>query len=190
MLGEDKAPLFALTCLLSRILLRAGEAASVGLTEALQSLGFETDRLKTGTPARIDMRTVDFGVLEQQPGDEEVRNGAPGRRGKGREEPWTPLYKYPRFKMDPTLGQRAVKLHCPATLLYTPSLKQACHAPLCPQERWFSFDPEVHVPRPQMPCYLTRTTADTHRLIRENLKETPIYGGWVDSKVRATASVS
>lgn len=55
----------------------------MGLTEALQSLGFETDRLKTGTPARIDMRTVDFGVLEQQPGDEEVRTGGEGREGKG-----------------------------------------------------------------------------------------------------------
>lgn len=44
------------------------------------------------------------------------------------------------------------------------------------------------MPRPQMPCYLTRTTADTHRLIRENLKETPIYGGWVDSKVRVCVS--
>ncbi|KAG2499107.1 hypothetical protein HYH03_002692 [Edaphochlamys debaryana] len=99
---------------------RAGEAASVGLTEALQGLGFETDRLKTGTPARIDSRTVDFSRLETQPGDDE--------------------------------------------------------------ERWFSFDPEVHVPREQMSCYLTRTTSETHRLIKENLKETPIYGGWVDSK--------
>ncbi|GLI68765.1 hypothetical protein VaNZ11_013256 [Volvox africanus] len=99
---------------------RAGEAASVGLTEALQALGFETDRLKTGTPARIDSRTVDFSILEPQPGEAE--------------------------------------------------------------DRWFSFDPEVHLARPQMSCYLTRTTAETHRLIRENLKETPIYGGWVDSK--------
>ena len=35
---------------------------------------------------------------------------------------------------------------------------------------------------PQVSCYLTHTTAETHRLIRDNLKETPIYGGWVDSK--------
>jgi len=99
---------------------RAGEAASTGLTEALVELGFETGRLKTGTPARVDSRTVDFSRLEPQPGDEDVR--------------------------------------------------------------WFSFDPSVHVARPQMACYLTHTTPDTHKLIRENLKETPIYGGWVDSK--------
>lgn len=33
-----------------------------------------------------------------------------------------------------------------------------------------------------MSCHLTRTTAATHRLIQENLEETPVYGGWVDSK--------
>lgn len=52
---------------------RAGESASVGLTENLQALGFETDRLKTGTPARVDVRTVDLSKLEPQPGDVEVQ---------------------------------------------------------------------------------------------------------------------
>lgn len=51
---------------------RAGESASHGLTENLQRLGFATDRLKTGTPARVDSRTVDFSRLEPQHGDEEV----------------------------------------------------------------------------------------------------------------------
>lgn len=51
---------------------RAGESASLGLTENLQRLGFETDRLKTGTPARVDRRTVDYSGLEPQHGDEEV----------------------------------------------------------------------------------------------------------------------
>lgn len=51
---------------------RAGESASHGLTESLQNMGFETDRLKTGTPARVDCRTVDFSGLEPQHGDEEV----------------------------------------------------------------------------------------------------------------------
>ncbi|KAK9826172.1 hypothetical protein WJX81_003236 [Elliptochloris bilobata] len=52
---------------------RAGEAASTGLTEALVELGFETARLKTGTPARVDSRTVDFSGLQAQPGDPDVR---------------------------------------------------------------------------------------------------------------------
>ncbi|KAG7027163.1 mnmG [Cucurbita argyrosperma subsp. argyrosperma] len=51
---------------------RAGESASHGLTENLQRLGFESDRLKTGTPARVDCRTVDFSTLEPQHGDDEV----------------------------------------------------------------------------------------------------------------------
>jgi len=50
------------------------------------------------------------------------------------------------------------------------------------QVRWFSFDPDVWVEREQMPCYLTRTTAETHQIIRENLHLSPVYGGWVDAK--------
>ena len=52
---------------------RAGEFAAVGLTETLNDLGFETGRLKTGTPARVDKRSVDYSKLEPQPPDEEVR---------------------------------------------------------------------------------------------------------------------
>ncbi|MGB3534042.1 MAG: tRNA uridine-5-carboxymethylaminomethyl(34) synthesis enzyme MnmG [Microcoleaceae cyanobacterium] len=99
---------------------RAGEFAATGLTETLNHLGFETGRLKTGTPARVDKRSVNYSNLEPQPGDEEVR--------------------------------------------------------------WFSFDPEVWVEREQMCCYLTRTTPETHRLIRDNLHLSPVYGGWVDAK--------
>ena len=99
---------------------RAGEFAAVGLTETLNRLGFETGRLKTGTPARVDKRTLDFTNLEPQPGDADVR--------------------------------------------------------------WFSFDPEVWIEREQMPCYLTRTTPETHQLIRDNLHLSPVYGGWVDAK--------
>jgi tRNA uridine 5-carboxymethylaminomethyl modification enzyme len=99
---------------------RAGEFAATGLTETLNRLGFETDRLKTGTPARVDRRSVDYSRMEPQPGDDLVR--------------------------------------------------------------WFSFDPDVWVEREQMPCHLTRTTPETHRLIRENLHLSPVYGGWVDAK--------
>jgi tRNA uridine 5-carboxymethylaminomethyl modification enzyme len=99
---------------------RAGEFAAVGLTETLNRLGFETDRLKTGTPARVDKRSVDYSKMEIQPFDREVR--------------------------------------------------------------WFSFDPEVWVEKEQMNCHLTRTTAATHKLIKDNLHLSPVYGGWVDAK--------
>ena len=99
---------------------RAGEFAAVGLTDTLNRLGFETGRLKTGTPARVDKRSIDFSVMEAQPGDTEVR--------------------------------------------------------------WFSFDPSVWIPREQECCYLTRTTLETHKMIRDNLHLSPVYGGWVESK--------
>lgn len=99
---------------------RAGEFAAVGLTDTLNNLGFETGRLKTGTPARVDKRSVDYSKMESQPPDEQVR--------------------------------------------------------------WFSFDPEVWVEREQMNCHLTRTTPETHKLIRDNLHLTPIYGGFIDAK--------
>ncbi len=99
---------------------RAGEQAAVGLTEALQELGFRTDRLKTGTPARVDRRSVALDRLEEQPSDA--------------------------------------------------------------HDRFFSFDPAAWSSGEPMSCHLTRTTAATHQLIRDNLHLTPIYGGVIDSK--------
>ena len=99
---------------------RSGEFAATGLTETLNQLGFETGRLKTGTPARVDKRSVDYSKMIPQPPDEEIR--------------------------------------------------------------WFSFDPQAWVEREQMNCYLTRTTAETHKIIRDNLHLSPVYGGWVDAK--------
>lgn len=99
---------------------RAGEFAVSGLTEQLQERGFICGRLKTGTPARVDRRTVDYSKMEPQPPD--------------------------------------------------------------PEDNWFSFDPQAWVKREEMNCYLTHTTAETHRLIRQNLHLTPVYGGFIDSK--------
>lgn len=48
---------------------RAGEKASTGLTAALQELGFTAGRMKTGTPPRVDSRSLDFSKMEEQPGD-------------------------------------------------------------------------------------------------------------------------
>ena len=51
---------------------RVAEKAATGITEQLVSLGFETARLKTGTPPRIDGRTLDYTKMEEQKGDEEI----------------------------------------------------------------------------------------------------------------------
>lgn len=52
---------------------RVAEPASYGLTEQLKTIGFETGRMKTGTPVRLDGRTIDFSLAEQQFGDETGR---------------------------------------------------------------------------------------------------------------------
>ncbi|MEM9887438.1 MAG: tRNA uridine-5-carboxymethylaminomethyl(34) synthesis enzyme MnmG [Bacteroidota bacterium] len=49
---------------------RAGEKAAKGITEQLRELGFEAGRMKTGTPPRVDGRSLDWAAMEEQPGDE------------------------------------------------------------------------------------------------------------------------
>ncbi|MBQ8848108.1 MAG: tRNA uridine-5-carboxymethylaminomethyl(34) synthesis enzyme MnmG [Candidatus Gastranaerophilales bacterium] len=53
---------------------RLGERNAVGLSEKLRQLGFNVRKLKTGTPARIDSRTIDYSKLELHPGDEIINN--------------------------------------------------------------------------------------------------------------------
>ena len=51
---------------------RVAEKAAEGLTEQLVALGFESDRLKTGTPPRVDGRSLDYSKMEEQPGDDMI----------------------------------------------------------------------------------------------------------------------
>ncbi|MFM2047705.1 MAG: hypothetical protein RI955_251, partial [Bacteroidota bacterium] len=51
---------------------RMAEKAATGITEQLVSLGFDSDRLKTGTPPRVDGRSLDYSKMEEQKGDEEI----------------------------------------------------------------------------------------------------------------------
>ena len=52
---------------------RLGEPPSIALSDTLRRLGFRVGRFKTGTPARLDQRTIDFGVMAEQPGDVPIR---------------------------------------------------------------------------------------------------------------------
>ena len=94
-----------------------GMHASLTLADALKKLGLPLRRFKTGTPPRVNARSVDFSQMEVQTGDK------------------TPLP--------------------------------------------FSFSTE-HPPENQAVCYLTYTTEETHRLIRENLDRSPIYSGVIE----------
>lgn len=93
---------------------RAGEFPSVGLSESLKALGLEIGRLKTGTPPRLDSRTIDFSKTEAQYGD----------------DPPSP----------------------------------------------FSYSTEA-ITNPQLPCYITYTNSETHKIIRDNLDRSPLYSG-------------
>lgn len=95
---------------------RLGEKAAIGLSDSLHKLGIETKKLKTGTPARIDKRTINYSKMTIQPGDEELS--------------------------------------------------------------FFSFKPNRPI-RKTYPCYLTRTTKETHEIIRSNLDKSPMYQGLI-----------
>ena len=98
---------------------RIGEAPSHGLSRALARFGFPLGRLKTGTPARLDGRTIDWASLERQAGDPEP-------------EPFS------------TLTDR--------------------------------------ITNPQIECGITRTTVETHAIIRANLHRAPMYSGEIASR--------
>ncbi len=100
---------------------RLAERAAIGLTDSLIKAGFSIKRLKTGTPARVDSRTIDFSKLQIQPPDEVDKFG--------------------------------------------------CY-------NFFSFRKEKQI-RPQVPCYLTRTTELTHKIIKDNLDKSPLYSGLI-----------
>jgi tRNA uridine 5-carboxymethylaminomethyl modification enzyme len=97
---------------------RVGEEPALGLSDTLMSLGFELGRLKTGTPARLDGRTINWDVCIEQPSDDEP----------------VPL----------------------------------------------SFMTEK-VEVPQISCYLTRTTQETHKIIQDNIHRAPMYSGQIES---------
>ena len=96
-----------------------GLMAATYLTEAMRKLGINFRRFKTGTPARMDKRSLDFSKMVEQPGDEKI-------------VPFS-----------------------------------------------FSTDPEL-IQKEQVPCYLTYTNEETHKIIRENLNRSPMYAGIIE----------
>jgi tRNA uridine 5-carboxymethylaminomethyl modification enzyme len=98
---------------------RVGEAPALGLSLTLERLGFSLGRLKTGTPPRLDGRTVDWAALEMQPGDDPA-------------EPFSVLTD--------------------------------------------------RIANPQIQCGITRTVAETHRVIRANVHRSPMYSGQIHSR--------
>ena len=124
-----------------------GLPGSDHLATQLRGMGFRLGRLKTGTPPRLDRRTIDYGRLEAQAGD-------------------TPP---PFFSWEASQMWRMfhVEHHDRASADTDVFHVEHSTSPLHP---W----PPGHN---QMACYLTHTTAETHRIIRANLKRSALYGG-------------
>ena len=136
---------------------RAGEAPSQELSGALGELSFPLVRLKTGTPPRIDARTIDYSLTELQPG-----SATPLYFSHERIEAITmePLDTYPQADD----GQWAVG---------EVEGKTNGSAP-------HSSQPKVQNWRRQMACYLVHTTPETHGIIRDNLDRSPMFNGSIE----------
>jgi tRNA uridine 5-carboxymethylaminomethyl modification enzyme len=119
---------------------RAGEGPALGISDSLRAFGLDVRRFKTGTPPRIDARTIDFSKTEAQPGSR------------------VPLY----FSQDVTAREDV-------------QLPGGRPNPIYP-----TVDEDLHGWRPQLPCYLVRTTERTHQVIRDNLHRSPLYTGVIE----------
>ena len=114
---------------------RMGDAIST-VSDSLKHLGFEIDRFKTGTPCRINGRSVDYSKCERQDGDSTISN-----------------FSY----MAHTINKK------PDDIFTLNSFA----------------DPTFHVE--QSPCWITYTNPRTHDIIRDNLHQSPIYSGKIES---------
>src|SRR5712692_6418755 len=119
---------------------RAGEGPALDISDSLRALGLEVRRFKTGTPPRIDARTIDFSKTEMQPGSR------------------VPLY----FSQDKTARED----------IQLPGKRPNSLYPVTGED--------LHGWRPQLPCYLVRTSEQTHQIIRNNLHRSPLYTGVIE----------
>ncbi|MGN6386049.1 MAG: tRNA uridine-5-carboxymethylaminomethyl modification enzyme MnmG/GidA [Verrucomicrobiota bacterium] len=124
---------------------RSGEAAAMNLSSSLKEVGLELGRLKTGTPPRLNMRSLDLSKTEIQPGDEPA--------------PYFTYWKEDLFHVE--------------------------HSGINPMDFGHSdgkYPPGSIMDRinGQLPCYITFTTDETARVIRENLHKSPMYSGVIE----------
>ncbi|MGH2390773.1 MAG: tRNA uridine-5-carboxymethylaminomethyl modification enzyme MnmG/GidA [Chloroflexota bacterium] len=129
---------------------RIGEQAALGMSGALRDLGLELGRHKTGTPPRIDRRSIDYALAGIQPGSatplffsDDARHAAACAREGDREA-------IARFWSDPLSAPSAPNTH-----------------------------PDAAEWRRQLDCRLIHTTPETHAVIRENLHRAPMFNGTI-----------
>jgi tRNA uridine 5-carboxymethylaminomethyl modification enzyme len=134
---------------------RSGEAPSTELSSALGELSFPLMRLKTGTPPRIDARTIDFSLTELQPGSP------------------TPLY-FSHERIEATMLEPLET--------YPQYETKDDRRRTTDEGRPTKDDGAIRNPqwRRQMCCYLVHTTPETHEIIRSNLHRSPMFNGQIE----------
>lgn len=130
---------------------RVGEKAAYGLTEQLIALGFESGRMKTGTPPRVDGRSLDYSRMEEQKGDENP--------GKFSFLDGTSLFVSTMLNEQ---HNKAVTGRSPNTVI----------------ERWMLNEAEANRNhRGQLSCHITYTNEEVHELLKTGFEKSPMYSG-------------
>jgi tRNA uridine 5-carboxymethylaminomethyl modification enzyme len=130
---------------------RVGEAAARGLSGCLERLGLELGRLKTGTPPRLDRKTIDFSRFEQQPGDDE-----PAPFSYLNEYPPLPTNEDQNASADGKINRDEINRDGSYLFPWTPPSRQ------------------IH-------CWIAATSEPIHEIIRANLHRAPMYSGQIAS---------
>ena len=153
---------------------RSGEPASVLLGEALKQLGLRECRLKTGTPPRLDGRTIDWTKFEEQPGDTDPTPFSFRAAGAGGLHPThhgeTAMNRAPEF-----LGldwKNGGILRSSQN-----DNRESGNDSSPPRAVVGGWVPALR----QVSCFIARTTPETLRLIRENVHRSPMYTGQIEA---------
>ncbi|MCC7519197.1 MAG: tRNA uridine-5-carboxymethylaminomethyl(34) synthesis enzyme MnmG [Verrucomicrobiae bacterium] len=145
---------------------RGGEPAALGLSDSLRALGFELERFKTGTPPRLNARSIAWDRLQPQFGDEPVPAFSFLHE---------PSYAACREELLRPWRGLAQDVHKGADPAREASLFHVEQSAMIPHGSW-------QPPLPQLPCYLTQTTAKTAEIVHANLKRSPLYSGQISSR--------
>jgi len=146
---------------------RAGEGSAKGISGCLQRLGFELGRLKTGTPPRLDGRTIDWSGLETQPGDDTPQPFSEMSAIRAGDRPHSATTS--------RSGASATQSRASASSIKNHNGDTRGDGAY---ERVADRFPVLE----QVPCHITHTNQRIHDLIHANLDRAPMYNGQMDSE--------